>query len=74
MPEGSEERSFDAVKERLEQIAEEVAREGLPLDDALALYEEAVQLGLAACDLSEADLGQDADDGASSDDTGSDIG
>ena len=52
--------SFDAVKERLERIAEEVAREDIALDDALTLYEEAVSLGLSACDLSEADLVQDA--------------
>lgn len=64
MASAQEERSFDAVKERLDEIAEEVTREGLPLDEALALYEEAVQLGLAACDLSEADLGLAAADEA----------
>lgn len=48
--------SFSSVKARLDEIAEEVSREGISLDDALALYEEAVKLGLAACDLSESDL------------------
>lgn len=56
MPEHETAASFDAVKERLERIAEEVAQEDIPLDEALALYEEAVSLGLSACDLSEADL------------------
>lgn len=61
MPEMSPQ-SFSAVRERLDQIAEEVAREDIALDDALALYEEAVKLGLRACDLSEADLGSIGDD------------
>lgn len=73
MPEHETTASFDAVKERLERIAEEVAQEDIPLDEALALYEEAVLLGLSACDLSEADLAQadaaaaaDGEDGAAS--------
>lgn len=45
--------SFDEVKNRLEQIVDEVSAEGVTLDEALALYEEAVKLGLSACDLSE---------------------
>ena len=47
---------FDAMKARLDEIVEEVSAEGISLDDALALYEEAVKLGLAACDVSEADI------------------
>ena len=47
---------FDAMKSRLDEILEEVSAEGVSLDDALALYEEAVKLGLAACDVSEADI------------------
>lgn len=48
--------SFAEVKDRLNEIADEVAREDISLDDALSLYEEAVKLGLGACDLSESDI------------------
>lgn len=47
--------SFEAVQSRLDEIVEAVNAEGVTLDEALALYEEAVKLGLAACDLSEQD-------------------
>ena len=49
-------RTFEDMQFRLEQIVEEVSAEDISLDDALALYEEAVKLGLAACDLSESDV------------------
>lgn len=52
----NEHESFDAIKDRLDEIANEVAEEGISLDDALALYEEAVRLGLRACDVSEEDI------------------
>ena len=42
--------------ERLSEIVDEVSAEDISLDDALKLYEEAVKLGLSACDLSEQDL------------------
>lgn len=45
--------SFEAVRNRLDEIVEAVNAEGVSLDEALALYEEAVKLGLSACDLSE---------------------
>lgn len=45
--------SYDEVSKRLNQIVDEVNAEGVTLDEALALYEEAVKLGLRACDLSE---------------------
>ena len=45
--------SFEAVKVRLDEIVDAVSDEGLALDDALALYEEAVGLGLRASDLLE---------------------
>ena len=48
--------NFDAVKKRLDEIVEEVSAEGVSLDEALALYEEAIKLGLDACNVSEADL------------------
>lgn len=61
-PEGS----FEAVRTRLEEIVEEVNAEGISLDEALALYEEAVKLGLSACDLSEQDaLAAASDEGVS---------
>lgn len=47
--------SYDEVRARLDEIAEAVSAEGVTLDEALALYEEAVKLGLLACDLSEED-------------------
>ncbi len=45
--------SFEAVKSRLDEIVDAVGDDDLPLDDALALYEEAVALGLRASDLLE---------------------
>ncbi len=44
------------MQERLNQIVDEVSAEDISLDDALKLYEEAVKLGLSACDLSEQDV------------------
>ena len=48
--------SFSSVQARLNQIVDEVSAEDISLDDALKLYEEAVKLGLSACDLSEQDI------------------
>lgn len=45
--------TFESVEERLQAIADEVAREDLSLDEALELYEEAAQLARHACTLSE---------------------
>lgn len=45
--------TFDDVRNRLDEIVEAVNAPGISLDEALSLYEEAVKLGLAACDLSE---------------------
>lgn len=45
--------SYDQVRDRLDEIVEAVNAPGISLDEALALYEEAVKLGLSACDLSE---------------------
>lgn len=45
--------SFEAVKTRLDEIVDAVSDDDLALDDALALYEEAVGLGLRASDLLE---------------------
>ena len=45
--------SYEDVSARLNQIVDAVNAEGVTLDEALALYEEAVKLGLRACDLSE---------------------
>lgn len=63
-----EKRSFEGVHERLTQIVDEVSAEDISLDDALKLYEEAVKLGLSACDLSEQDidayLGTEGESGA----------
>ena len=45
--------SYEQVRDRLDEIVEAVSAPGISLDEALALYEEAVKLGLSACDLSE---------------------
>lgn len=48
--------TFEAVQSRLDEIVEAVGDENLPLDDALALYEEAVNLGLRGSDLLEENI------------------
>ncbi len=65
--------TFVEVKSRLNEIADEVSRDDITLDDALALYEEAVKLGLEACNLSENDIFPDEIEGveAEMDETGS---
>lgn len=47
--------SFEDIKQRLDQIVERVSEDDIDLDEALTLYEEAVKLGVAACDASEFD-------------------
>ena len=49
-------RTYDEVKERLDEIVNAVGSDDLPIKDALSLYEEAVLLGLAASDLIERDM------------------
>ena len=59
---------FEAVQARLAEIVQAVSDEGIPLDEALDLYEEAVSLGMRASDLLEDgiqvadEVAQDADD------------
>lgn len=48
--------TFEAVQNRLDEIVEAVGDESLSLDDALALYEEAVNLGLRGSDLLEENI------------------
>ncbi len=48
--------SFDEAKARLDEIADAVEDPAISLDDALALYEEAVKIGLHACEVSEQDV------------------
>ena len=45
--------TYDQVKGRLDEIVQAVSDEGLSLDDALDLYEEAVKLGMRASQLIE---------------------
>ena len=62
--------TFPAIRDRLNTIADEVSAEGISLDDALSLYDEAVKLALKACDLAEEDLQngfEDTPSGASGD-------
>ena len=44
---------FEAIKLRLEEIVTAVSDESIPLDDALDLYEEAVDLGMRISDVLE---------------------
>ena len=44
---------FESVKKRLEEIADAVSSESMPLDEALDLFEEAVSLGLKVSDYIE---------------------
>lgn len=60
--------TFEAVKSRLDEIVDAVQADDLPLDDALALYEEAVGLGLRASDLLEENITAEQDDGESTED------
>lgn len=45
--------NFTDIKERLDEIVQAVSDDGMPLDDALALYEEAVKLGMRVSSLME---------------------
>ena len=47
---------YAQLKERLDQIVDAVSADDLPLEEALALYEEAVKLGSAASALIEEDI------------------
>ena len=51
---------FEAIKLRLEEIVTAVSDESLPLDDALDLYEEAVELGMRISDVLEDGIEVDA--------------
>lgn len=53
--------SYSRVKERLDEIAIQVADETIPLDDALNLYDEAVSLALRASELIETDEEEEGD-------------
>ncbi len=48
--------TYCEVKQRLDEIVKAVGEDGLAIEDALALYEEAVGLGLAASSLIEQDI------------------
>ena len=51
--------SFADIKSRLNEIADQVSNTELPLEEALTLYEEAVNLGLQATNLLEDDISED---------------
>ena len=52
---------FGQAKQRLQEIAEAVDDDEMPLDKVLDLFEEAVSLGMQISDLLE--VGQDAPEG-----------
>ena len=45
--------SYTDIKQRLDEIVDAVNDDTMPLDDALALYEEAVKLGLQVSTMIE---------------------
>lgn len=51
---------FEEIKLRLEEIVTAVSDENIPLDDALDLYEEAVELGMRISDVLEDGIEVDA--------------
>lgn len=62
MDSAAEMHDFEAVKARLEEIANAVGDENMPLDEALDLFEEAVSLGLKVGDLVEEGISVEAGD------------
>ena len=48
-----DQRGFTEIRDRLMAIDGQVREEGVTLDEALALYDEAVKLGMQATDLLE---------------------
>ena len=48
--------SYEQVNDRLKEIVDLVSDEGIALDDALDLFEEAVKLGVQASSLLEEDI------------------
>ena len=56
--------SFSEINERLESIMHQTSDETLSLDDALTLYEEAVQLGMRVSSLIENTMENAADSAA----------
>lgn len=53
--------TFEGLRTRLGEIVELVDDPATSLDDALTLYEEAIKLGIAACDLSEVGIIEEAE-------------
>lgn len=64
--------SFEEIQARLQEIVDAVSDDALPLDDALTLYEEAVQLGLRASTLLEEEIATKDADSAAEEETQSD--
>lgn len=64
--------SFEEIQTRLQEIVDAVSDDALPLDDALTLYEEAVQLGLRASTLLEEGIATKDADSAAEEETQSD--
>lgn len=64
--------SFEEIQARLQEIVDAVSDDALPLDDALTLYEEAVQLGLRASTLLEEGIATKDADSTAEEETQSD--
>ncbi|WP_455164583.1 exodeoxyribonuclease VII small subunit [Slackia exigua] len=56
-----DQRGFTEIRDRLTAIDGQVREEGVTLDEALALYDEAVKLGMQATDLLEQLISTDDD-------------
>lgn len=54
----NEQYSFESINTRLKEIQAAVEDDDMPLDDALSLFEEAVQLGMQASSLLEEGIAQ----------------
>lgn len=70
MPDSPE--SFDDMKSRLDEITNKVADSDTSLDEALELFEEAVNIGMLACDMAEIPVQSEESDSAEETATASD--
>ncbi len=49
-------RTFDEIESRIDEISERVSNEETSLDEALSLFEEAVKLGMQACEITDSEV------------------
>lgn len=66
--------TFETVKMRLDEIVDAVNADGISLDDALDLYEEAVKLGMKASTMLEEGISEQDVDATNETDEAGEIG